>query len=206
VIENGVDTALYSPGDDRDRYSDPTLLYLGRLRHYKRVDLILRALVRLRENGISTRLLIAGTGDDEGRLRREASRLDLSEDEVHFLGFVSEEKKVELLQRAWVHILTSPKEGWGITIVEAGACGTPTVASDAPGLRDSVRDGETGFLVPHGDTEALAQRVGLLLRDGEMRRRMGIAARTFAATLSWERTSARLAQAIERAVPERSRM
>jgi glycosyltransferase involved in cell wall biosynthesis len=201
VIENGVDSIRLHPGDDGDRYSEPTLLYLGRLRRYKGVDLILRALVRLREGGVAgARLIIAGKGDDEERLKREVGRLNLSEDEVRFLGYVSEEEKVELLQRAWVHILTSPREGWGISIVEAAACGTPTVASDAPGLRDSVREGETGFLVPHGDVEALAQRLGLLLRDGELRRRMGIAARSFAEGLSWEESSARLALALEKSL------
>jgi len=105
---------------------------------------------------------------------------------VAFLGFVSEERKLELLRRAWVHTLTSPKEGWGIANLEAAACGTPTVASNSPGLRDSVRHGETGFLVPHGDVPELARRVGLLLNDPTLHRGQALAARRFAEGFSWE--------------------
>ena len=72
---------------------------------------------------------------------------------------MSEDEKIRLLRAAWANLFPSPKEGWGITVVEAGACGTPSLASDSPGLRDSVRHGETGFLVPHGDAEALAARM-----------------------------------------------
>ena len=70
---------------------------------------------------------------------------------MRFHGFVSEEEKLALLRRTWANLFPSPKEGWGITVMEAAACGTPSLASDSPGLRDSVRDGETGYLVPHGD-------------------------------------------------------
>jgi glycosyltransferase involved in cell wall biosynthesis len=93
-----------------------------------------------------------------------------------------------------VHVLTSPKEGWGISILEAAACGTPTVASDAPGLRDAVRDGETGLLAPHGDVDALADRLERLLADADLRERMGAAARRFAENLGWD-ASARAVEA-----------
>jgi len=198
VIENGVDPVYFSPGEEAERYPRPTLLYLGRLRRYKRVDLILKAVAVLKGQGVRTQLLVAGKGDEEERLKHEALTLNLSEEDIRFLGYVSEEEKVELLQRAWVHILTSPKEGWGISIVEAAACGTPTVASDAPGLRDSVRHGETGFLVGHGDVEALAARIQILVEDSDLRRRMGFAAREFSEGLSWDRSSDRLAEVLAR--------
>ncbi len=96
------------------------------------------------------------------------------------------------MRRSWVHLLTSPKEGWGIANIEAAACGTPTVASDSPGLRDSVIDGETGFLVPHGEIDALADRVETLLNDEALRRKMGGACRAFSESLSWERSAERM--------------
>src|SRR5204863_6777869 len=83
---------------------------------------------------------------------------------VRFLGFVAEEEKRRRLRRAWALLFPSPKEGWGISNVEAAACGTPALASDSPGLRESVRDGETGFLVTHGDAHALAQRMHVAVR------------------------------------------
>jgi glycosyltransferase involved in cell wall biosynthesis len=85
-----------------------------------------------------------------------------------------------------VHALTSPKEGWGIANLEAAACATPTVASDSPGLRDSVVDGVTGALVPHGDINRLADRFEDLLTDPEARDRLGKGARAFSEGYSWE--------------------
>src|SRR5690606_35628933 len=151
----------------------------------KRVDLILQAAAKLRAEGMHFRLIIAGRGDAADDLRALRNRLGL-EDVVAMPGFVDEEEKRQLFRRAWVHVLTSPKEGWGISNVEAAASGTPTVASNSPGLRDSVRDGETGFLVPHGDVAALARQLRRVLEDPTLRERLGAGARRFAERLSWD--------------------
>ncbi len=188
VVPNGVDLAWYAPDPSVPRFDEPTLLYLGRLKRYKRVDLVLRALAELERRGLDVRLFVAGAGDQAGRLTAVAGRLGVA-DRVVFTGFVSEERKRELFRRAWVHVLTSPKEGWGITNLEAAACGTPTVASDAPGLRDSVVDGETGLLVPHGDVGSLADALERLLEDGDLRARMGRNARRFAEGFTWNRSA-----------------
>lgn len=189
-IPNGVDLEFYHPDPEEQRFPEPTLLYLGRLKQYKRVDLILRALARLRASGVHARLIIAGQGDAADGLRRLRDELGLG-DLVEMPGFVSEELKRRYFRKAWVHLLTSPKEGWGITNLEAAACGTPTVASDSPGLRDSVVDGVTGFLVPHGDLDALASRIRQLIEEPELRARLGVQAREFAGRFSWERAAER---------------
>jgi glycosyltransferase involved in cell wall biosynthesis len=188
VIPNGVDLDFYSPDAALPRFAEPTLLYLGRLKRYKRVDLVLRAVAHLRDNGLSARLIVAGQGDQADRLRRLSDELNLG-DLVSMPGFVSAETKRDLFRRAWVHVLTSPKEGWGITNLEAAACGTPTVASDSPGLRDSVVHEQTGFLVPHGDVAALAARLRTLIEDEALRTRMGRLAHAFAQRFSWERAA-----------------
>lgn len=188
VIPNGVETARLAPGPAGGRFERPTLLYLGRLKRYKRVDLPIRAVATLRADGMDVRLVVAGTGDQEGRLRKLAAELGVA-DAVDFRGHVSEEEKIDLFRRAWVHVLTSPKEGWGITNLEAAACGTPTVASDSPGLRDSVVHGETGFLVPHGDVPALAERLRVVIADSELRASLGRAARDFAERFTWDRAT-----------------
>ncbi len=182
VIRNGV--ALEGLGPAATRFADPTVVYLGRLKRYKRVDLVLSAVARLREGGARVGMIVAGRGDARPGLEETARRLGI-EDSVHFAGFVPDDRKRELLSRSWVHALTSPKEGWGITSIEASACGTPTVASDSPGLRETVRHGETGLLVPHGDVEALAAALGRTLQP-ETRDRMGRAARAMAAGYTWE--------------------
>nr|NIP82929.1 glycosyltransferase [Gemmatimonadota bacterium]NIQ58947.1 glycosyltransferase [Gemmatimonadota bacterium]NIU79137.1 glycosyltransferase [Gammaproteobacteria bacterium]NIX47842.1 glycosyltransferase [Gemmatimonadota bacterium]NIY12207.1 glycosyltransferase [Gemmatimonadota bacterium] len=155
---------------------------------YKRVDLPIRAVALLRRQAVDVRLIVAGTGDHAAPLRELVAELGIG-DAVEFAGFVSEDRKLELFRRAWVHVLTSPKEGWGITNLEAAACGTPTVASDSPGLRDSVVDGETGFLVPHGDVPALAGRLRALIEDRALVERMGADARRFALRFTWDRAA-----------------
>lgn len=188
VVPNGVDLQALSPDPHGERFPTPTLLYLGRLKRYKRVDLVIRALARLHVEGVEATLLVAGQGSHQDKLKALARTLDLGE-RVRFLGFVPDDLKLELLRRAWVHVLTSPKEGWGISNLEAAACGTPTVASDSPGLRDSVVDGETGFLVPHGDVPALSARIRTLLQAPDLRDGMARAARRFAERFSWDVTA-----------------
>jgi len=97
-------------------------------------------------------------------------------------------------------VLTSPKEGWGISNLEAAACGTPSVVSDSPGLRDSVVDGETGLLVPHGDVPALTEALRRVLRDHGLRDRMSARARAFAERFSWDATADAVEAALNRVV------
>ena len=181
VIRNGVELDRLQPAEAR--YPSPTIVYLGRLKRYKRVDLILRAVARLRQRGIEVDTVVAGKGDARAGLETTARSLGIA-DRVRFAGFVSEREKAELLSRSWAHVLTSPKEGWGIVSMEASACGTPTVASDSPGLRETVRHGETGYVVPHGDVEALAEALARVMKPGN-RDRMGRAARLMAEEHSW---------------------
>lgn len=193
IVPNGIDLEAYRPGPAPQRFEIPTMLYMGRVKRYKRVDLVLRALDALVRRGRRVRLLVAGKGDHLPVLRRLATQLGVT-DHVEFLGFVSDAEKADLFRRSWVHVLTSPKEGWGIANMEAAACGTPTVASDAPGLRDSVVDGLTGLLVPHGHVEALADGLERVLGDPGLRDRLGAGARSFAEGYSWETS----AEAMER--------
>jgi glycosyltransferase involved in cell wall biosynthesis len=192
VIHPGVDSVLLTP-DPAVRAASPAFLYVGRLKRYKGVDTALRALALARRTRLDLTLDIAGSGDYGPALEALARSLGL-ESAVMFHGFVSEAEKIRLLRGAWANLFPSPKEGWGITVVEAGACGTPSLASDSPGLRDSVRHGETGYLVPHGDAEALAVRMLELAAAPPLVERLGRAARGFAEAHSWERS----AQATER--------
>lgn len=188
VIHPGVDSAAITPGPAGSRATTPEFVYVGRLKRYKGVDVALRALALARRTRPDLRLAIAGTGTYRAQLEAIARDLSLG-DAVQFLGFVSETDKIELFRRSWANLFPSPKEGWGITVVEAGACGTPSLASDSPGLRDSVQHERTGFLVPHGDAGALADRMLQLAGDLTLVERLGAEARRFAETHSWERTA-----------------
>jgi glycosyltransferase involved in cell wall biosynthesis len=197
VIYCGIDARGFTPAPER-RAEAPLFAYLGRLKRYKGVDLVLRAFARVRHPG--ARLLIAGTGDHRPELERLADSLALS-GRVEFLGFIGEGEKLDLLRRAWALAFASPKEGWGITNLEAAACATPVVASDSPGLRESVREGETGFLVPHGDVAAMASRLEELAASPALVARLGAQARRFAESFTWERaareTVAHLAEVVD---------
>ncbi|MBC7895662.1 MAG: glycosyltransferase family 4 protein [Cytophagaceae bacterium] len=185
VIYCGIDSESYTPAPEQ-RSATPLFSYLGRLKRYKRVDLILQAFARI--DRPAARLEIAGAGDYRANLERLAGSLDLG-DRVRFLGRISEDEKVSLLRRSWALAFTSPKEGWGITNLEAAASGTPVVASDSPGIRESVRHGETGFLVPHGDVGALALAMRKIADDVHLVQRMGQAGRVFAQSFTWERSA-----------------
>ncbi|HVZ48061.1 MAG TPA: glycosyltransferase family 4 protein [Gemmatimonadaceae bacterium] len=186
VIYPGVRSDRFTPAAAA-RAARPTFAYVGRLKRYKGVDLLIRAFARVAAP--EAVLEIAGAGDFRSALEALARSLDLG-DRVRFLGFVSEAEKLALLRRAWAVVLASPKEGWGLTNVEAAACGTPVVASDSPGIRESVRDGETGFLAPHGDVPALAAAMERLAAEHALVERMGQAGRRFAETLTWDRAAA----------------
>ena len=183
VIPPGVSFDHYTP-DPTVRAAVPTFAYLGRLKKYKGVDLVIRAFAQVRDRRAV--LEIAGAGDYRPALEALVASLDLGA-RVRFLGFVSETEKLALLRRAWAVALASPKEGWGLTNVEAEACGTPVVASDSPGIRESVRHGETGFLTRHGDIPAMAEALDKLAASPALVASMGVKARAFAETFTWDR-------------------
>ena len=200
VVYVGLDSGRYRPAAEVPRESRPTLLALGRVRKYKRLDLVIDAVLELaRARHPQLQLLVAGTGNWLAGLQQHARRRAAG-DAVRFLGHVSEERKIELYRRAWALVMTSPKEGWGLTCLEAEACGTPVIASDSPGLREAVRHEETGLLVPHGRRAALAEAMDRLLTDEALRARLSAGALRFAAGFSWDRCADETMELLERTI------
>jgi glycosyltransferase involved in cell wall biosynthesis len=193
VICPGIDTVGYTP-DARDRAPEPTFAYLGRLKRYKGVHHVVRAFAALRHP--TATLEIAGAGDYRPVLERLAASLDLG-DRVRFLGFIGEAEKLALLRRSWALVFASPKEGWGITNLEAAACGTPVIASASPGLRESVVDGQTGFLVPHGDDAAMAAAMSRIASSPALVAQLGQGGRRFAETFSWDNAATQTIEHLE---------
>jgi glycosyltransferase involved in cell wall biosynthesis len=201
VIENGIDTARYCP-DESVRREDDLLLYVGRVKKYKQIDHILSAMSILEGSGLTLRFVVVGVGDDLPRLKKRAAELGLA-DRVDFAGFVDEEKKIEYMRRAAVFVNPSEKEGWGITNIEASACAAPVVANDAPGLRDSVVDNDTGLLYKGNDVASLAAALGKLLGDVELRKRTGLRGRLWAQKFSWDASAGRVEEWLRKIVCER---
>lgn len=199
VVYCGLDHVRYRrlPGVERERV--PTLVHLGRVRRYKSVDVVVRALARLRERLPDARLVVIGDGPELPAVKRLAHQLGVSAS-VEFTGRMGAQAMVERLNRCHVFLNPSPKEGWGLTVVEANACGVPVVGSDRPGLRDSIRHEETGFLVPYRDVNAFAERAHALLTDAALWRRMSEAGERWAATFTWERTADEMEAVFVRAI------
>jgi glycosyltransferase involved in cell wall biosynthesis len=199
VIHPGVDLQTYCPRPGLDRTPDPSFLYVGRLQRYKGVETAILALAIARRTRPDLRLDIAGTGNDRSRLEAVARSAGVA-DAVRFHGFVTQDDKLRLLRTSWANVFPSVKEGWGMTVIEAAACGTPSLAADSPGLRDSVRHARTGYLVPHGDSGELARRMLELADNPSLVDALGREARRFAEALTWDRaaddTEAHLAQVI----------
>jgi glycosyltransferase involved in cell wall biosynthesis len=196
VIHNGTPEVV---GPRVPRTPHPSVVVLGRLVPHKRVELALRATALLATELPTLELVVAGHGWWEERLRRLAADLGI-EQRVRFAGFVPEERKHELLCGAWLLLLPSLKEGWGLTVVEAGARGTPSVAfRSAGGVVDAMADGETGVLVE--DEFAFFQAIRSLVLDPQRRAEMGAAAAAFARQFTWAMTGAAFARVVAGELP-----
>lgn len=192
VVHSGVDAHL-RPGV---KFPAPTFVYLGRLKKYKRVHLILNAFAQVRRFVPDATLHIAGDGDDLPRLKKLARKLGLDK-RVVFDGAVSWQRKLELLQGAWAYVSASEIEGWGIGVIEANACGTPAIAFDVPGLRESITDGLSGLLAPEGGD--LGTGMLAVVLDRSLRHRLRAGALQRAAAFSWDSSAAVMMDVLMRA-------
>jgi glycosyltransferase involved in cell wall biosynthesis len=171
----------------------PSIAVVTRLVPHKRFDHLIAAVPELLGKWPELRVVVAGDGEAREALIDQVQRLGL-QDVVKLPGRVSEEVKAELLGMAWLTVAPSAAEGWGLTVIEANALGTPSVAYDVPGLRDSIRHGTTGWLVRDGETMAEAISEALHeLSDEDGRAQFGAAAQTWARSFSWDKTAVRLA-------------
>ncbi len=184
VVNYCVNKQIYY-SDETNTYHYDRIGYFGRLKKYKSVDHLIHAMDRLRDSHPSLKLDIIGDGDDKERLEALTSELKL-QDRITFHGFIDEEEKAPLLQKMNFVVNTSSKEGWGLTVVEANACGAPVVAANVPGLRDSVVDRETGLLYEFGNIDDLIEKMKVFLASPETRDAFRTRALAWAAKFDWE--------------------
>lgn len=203
LSEIGVDedriSVVYNGSEDSEPQADrtslgrppveadgmPYFLWLSRVHRYKGIWTALEAFEEFAENHPDVKLLVAGDGPLLKKLPSWIKQRGL-EERVSLLGFVSSEKKRELLSGAVALLQTSFKEGWGLTVVEAAKLGTTTIASDVPGLRDSVKNGETGLLFPVGDAHTCAIEMDRLYSDDDLRTRLSEEAQAYADEFRWD--------------------
>jgi len=196
-ILNGVE----SPPPSSTRRSDfPLIVHLGRLKAYKSVDVLLHAMPQVLSVHPDARLAIVGQGPERAKLECLAWSLGLA-GRVRFYGYLEKSLRNNLLARAWLTVCPSAFEGYGVVCVEANSWGLPVVAANVPGLRDSVRDGATGVLVPHGDSARLATEISSLIDDPVRREAMGLAGRSWAASHDWQQSAERFLEVVGGLVP-----
>ncbi|NDJ90591.1 glycosyltransferase family 4 protein [Mycolicibacter kumamotonensis] len=199
VVRNGLDEAppatLSGP-----RAETPRVVVLSRLVPHKQIEDALEAVAALRSRVPGLRLDVIGGGWWGDRLVQHATALGIT-DAVTFHGHVDEHTKHRLVQQAWVHVLPSRKEGWGLAVVEAGQHGVPTIGYRASGgLSDSIVDGVTGLLVD--DRDELVEQLHRLLADAVLREQLGGKAQDRSAEFSWRQSADGLREVLE-AVRER---
>jgi glycosyltransferase involved in cell wall biosynthesis len=193
VIPNGVD-ARYSPGQVA-KEPEPLVLAVGRLAPVKRYELLLRAVdIARRRLAQPLRLEIVGDGFERPLVESVIDELDAG-GWVALRGFVPEADKIDLYRRAWIIASASAREGWGLTLTEAAACGTPAVASRIGGHEDAVIDGVSGMLAP-ATPEALGAAMARVLGDHELRAHLSRGAVERAAQLDWSASATELMRVV----------
>jgi glycosyltransferase involved in cell wall biosynthesis len=183
VSPPGVEPA-FSPGGERSEV--PLIVAVGRLVPVKRFELLIEALVRLKPRHPELRAVIVGEGYERARLEALVTRHGAG-DWISLPGYVSDEALIALYRRAWVVASTSLREGWGMTVTEAGACGTPSVVSRISGHEDAVVHGRSGLLVD--DQDEMVGALDATLADEVARKRLGIGAQEHAEQFTWDATA-----------------
>jgi glycosyltransferase involved in cell wall biosynthesis len=184
VVPPGID-ARFTPGDV-DKADHPLLVAVGRLVPVKRYDQLIRTVARVVEAHPTLELVIVGEGYERPLLEELVAELALG-DAVKLPGHLTDVEVLDLYRRSWAVVSASAREGWGMTITEAAACGTPSVVTRIAGHVDAVIEGESGLLVD-GEDEAVAALTGLL-GDDVLRKQLGEGALARAAELTWDATA-----------------
>lgn len=182
VVAPGIDPR-FRPGAPKSPH--PVIVAVGRLMPAKHFEELIRIVVRLRPSIPDLELVIIGEGSERPRLEAEVQSLKAS-DFVRLPGRISDDELVGLYQRAWLLVAASESEGWGMTITEAAACGTPAVVTDIGGHRDAVLAGITGELAP---LHELADLIGAILGDADRRDKLADCALVRARELTWQATA-----------------
>jgi glycosyltransferase involved in cell wall biosynthesis len=177
--------------ENAQKEKHPVISYVGRLRRAKRPDHAINAFKIVKERLPSAELWMTGDGDFRNDLEKMACN------GIKFFGNLSNEERRNLLKKTWVLVNPSVREGFGLNIIEANALGVPCIAYDVNGLRDSIRNGETGFLVTSGDIQALAERLTELLEDEKLKNKFSENALEYSRRFSWDRTASEFMKIIE---------
>ena len=185
IVEPGV-SMKNSNIEKINKYKTPTLIYLGRIKKYKRIDLLIEVFTEVLKKIPNAQLIIAGWGS-EAPLVTDVVMRSKTRRKIHIFGPVTESEKKTLLAKSWVFVSPSLHEGWGISIIETNLLKTPTVSFNVPGLSDSIKNGYNGFVCE--DKKDMVNVLNKLLTDREKREELSSNARIWAQQFTWERAA-----------------
>ncbi len=193
VFPLGVDHKRYVQGNKKAK--DPLFVFVARLVRMKRADLCIEAMRIVLKHSPKARLAIIGNGPDEERLQKMVKGYHLQKSVVFitksnfFVDKNPSDIKVEWMQEAWALLLPSVKEGWGMVVTEAAACGTPAIVSGVTGLVDSVKSGETGLILSKNpDASELSAAMQKIIKDKGLRIQLGVGAVAWSKQFTWEKS------------------
>ncbi len=188
VVECGIDKSVYKFDPEVPKFAETTIVYVGRLKKYKTIETAIMAMPKILAEIPGARLVIIGSGDHRQALENLTETMDLNK-RVDFKGFIPESEKVSYLRRSHLSVYASLKEGWGLSNIEANACGTAVLAARVPGLQDSVDEGRSGLLFEYGNIDDYAQKAVRILKDVEYRRSLEMGGLRWAAGFSWDKAA-----------------
>ena len=201
TIRPGIDESFLSYQTRGKKFSNPTVVCISRFKRYKGLQFAIRAMSHVLSKIPTANLIIAGNGDDS-EIRREISKAEIGSSvslmrrSPHLWNL----EKKSLLESAHIMLVPSVREGYGIVVIEANACGTPAIGWKVPGLQDSIVDGETGILVPFDNVELLGEQISNLLQDNDRLERMADSAKKWSRTHSWDKAAKEFEQVIDSAL------
>lgn len=201
IIHNAYDKEKFSVPHRKVQLDKFRIAYFGRLKKYKSIDHLFYAFARLIEKYPFLQLEIIGRGDFEPDLRALSKKLNIEEKTI-FYGFVSDSEKVRILSEVDLVVNTSAKEGWGITNIEANAVGTPVVCANVPGLRDSIKNNESGLLYEYGNIDDLVNKIEQIIQNPELQKMLSDGAVRWANSFSWDKSADEMMNLLNQVVAE----
>jgi len=210
VLPEGIDFTPWKKSEFFEKEPDPTFIYIGRFAKYKGIDTCFEAFGKIKHEHKNARLWIVGKKDEHyinQSLLPICTQYGLTygrpeeKYDVTFYGFVTNEKKLELMSRAHLLFMPSIREGWGLIITEAAAVGTPSIVYNSPGLRDAVDFGRTGYIVDNNDSGGLASIALSALQNSENYDNMRNAAHAFSKQFNWKATGQAFNEFMEKSPP-----
>ncbi len=193
IVNPGVSSSAFVT---KKKTTHPSLVYVGRLKAYKNVDVLIQSFSKVVQQYPNAKLTIGGSGEARTGLIQLTEKLHLSQN-IEFRSNITNKEKAELFAESWIAVQPSMIEGWGITVIEANAAKTPVIASNVKGLKDSIQDGVTGVLVAPKKPDQLADAIIDLIQDGKKRTKLSSAAYKWAQGFQWNKNAQKFLAVLE---------